>query len=196
MKAKGTGISNKPSHSKPVSVKNTMTAGCYRLTIENLEYARNYKGEVIHDEGNMLAFDATFLNDAGQRIKLRMWNTEKGRWVSDALLRAIGIDTRQTGAVDVHDVYGKQIYACVAVVMDAHNGVPVGQPKDYKLLPETITPVRPYHTETPYYKGDPQKGDNPLGTKFMILEDIETPPVQAEIPDLFSLTNDEENPFA
>lgn len=195
MKAKGTGISNKPSHSKPITVNNTMTAGCYRLTIEKLEYARNYKGEVIHDEGNLIAFDATFLNDAGQRIKMRMWNTDKGRWVSDALLRAIGMDINKTGAVDVHDLYGKQIYACVAVVMESHNGVPVGHPKEYKVLPETISPVRTYDTETPYYKGDPLKGMNPLGTKFMILEEIDKPQEEPG-PDLFSLIDDEENPFA
>lgn len=150
-----------------------MTSGCHRLSIHKLEIAKNYKGEYIHDEGNCLAFDVTFINKAGATIKMRMWNTEAGRWVSDALLRSVGMDPRKHGGYNIEDVYGKELYACVAATMHSVKGKPIGNPISYEVLPNTLSPVRDYDTETPYYKGDPLKGENPIGSKFIILKEIQ-----------------------
>lgn len=166
-----------------------MKAGCHKFTVEKLEIAKNYKGEYIHDNGNCIAYDVTFSNADNAKIKMRMWNTDSGKWVSDNLLRAAGLDPRKVDGYKVEDIYGKEVYACVAAKYYSAQGTPVGKPFEFVVLPDTLSPVRDYDTETPYYFGDPLKGMNPVGTKFIILQELEV----VEEPETSKI--EDEDPF-
>lgn len=107
---------------------NRMTAGIHLVEITKIDYAKNYKGEILETKsGGDNGIEIWFKNQEGHEISKIFWLSPKAMWVLENLCKAIGITyipyNEETGeGTDINEVMNSKLFIVVCNIYETFNG--------------------------------------------------------------------------
>jgi len=146
-----------------------MKTGCHLVEIIELEKPLDRFGEWMHTKEGEPAVDFVYQNKDKQVISHRIWYSDKAEWVREKIYKALAIHVVNDGdSYSKSDFIGKKVHIVVSEVVRTYKGIAEQEPYEYRVHPNGYAI---YSGVDPLFKGDPLRGQNPVGTMFQILEE-------------------------